>query len=255
MPIDYARRLTGRERTAKANRHLGWTLAFIAGATNAGAFLAVKQYTSHMTGMVSSMADYLVLGDVQHAVSAFCALMSFLFGAATSAILINYAKRRGLKSQYAMPLLLEAALFLLFGLIGGKLSAVHGVFVSVTVMLLCFMMGLQNAVISKVSLSEIRTTHVTGLVTDIGIELGKLMYWNRLQGDPVMHVSADRGRLLVLSVLVVAFVSGGIVGALGFQHFGYAMTLPLALILTVVASVPAVDDLREYLAKANDHSG
>jgi uncharacterized membrane protein YoaK (UPF0700 family) len=178
-------------------------------------------------------------------------LISFIVGAATSAILINYAKRRGLKSQFAMPLLLEAALLLLFGLIGGQLSAVRGVFVSVTVMLLCFMMGLQNAVISKVSRSEIRTTHVTGLVTDIGIELGKLVYWNRLQADASLHVVADRGRLLVLSLLVLAFLLGGIIGALGFQHVGYAMTLPLALILIVLASVPAIDDLRAHFA-SND---
>jgi len=62
MPIKYARRLTGRRRSADANRHLGLVLAFIAGAINAGGFLAVQQYTSHMTGIVSSMADNLVLG-------------------------------------------------------------------------------------------------------------------------------------------------------------------------------------------------
>ena len=50
MPIDYARRLTGRHRSTDTHRHLGFTLAFVAGATNAGAYLAVKQYTSHMTG-------------------------------------------------------------------------------------------------------------------------------------------------------------------------------------------------------------
>ncbi len=254
MPIDYARRLTGRDRTTRANRDLGWTLAFIAGATNAGAFLAVKQYTSHMTGMVSSVADYLVLGQLSLAAGALGALTSFLFGAATSAILVNYAKRRQLKSLYALPLLLEAALLLIFGVIGAQISMIQGLFVSATVMLLCFIMGLQNAVISKVSKSEIRTTHVTGLVTDIGIELGKLMYWNRLQTDDSLRVTADRERLLILSLLVMAFLLGGIVGALGFQHLGYAMTVPLALILVVVASVPAADDIRGYLTKAREQA-
>lgn len=57
MPLHYARRLTGRHRSGQANRHIGVVLTFVAGATNAGAFLAVHQYTSHMTGMVSSMAE------------------------------------------------------------------------------------------------------------------------------------------------------------------------------------------------------
>ncbi len=249
MPIAYARRLTGTDRTSAANRQLGWALAFVAGATNAGAYLAVRQYTSHMTGMLSSMADSLVLGDFQLAAAAFGALLFFLLGAATSAVLVNYARRRRLKSQFALPLLLEAALLLLFGVVGARLAAVQGLFVSATVLLLCFIMGLQNAVISKISRSEIRTTHVTGLVTDIGIELGKLLYWNRIQEDPSLHVVANRERLLVLSVLVLAFLLGGILGAAGFQHLGYATTVPLAGLLVLMAAVPAADDLRDYFTR------
>ena len=249
MPIDYARQLTGQERTTTANRQLGWALAFIAGATNAGAFLAVKQYTSHMTGVVSSMADFLVLGELRFAGAALGALVSFMCGAATSAIMINYAKRHALTSQFALPLLLEAALLLVFGLIGARLANFHGFFVSATVMLLCYIMGVQNAVITKISRSEIRTTHVTGLVTDIGIELGKLIYWNRLQKDASQHVTADRARLLVLTVLVTAFFLGGIFGAIGFQRMGYGATLPLALLMVLMAIVPAADDIRQLVAR------
>lgn len=244
MPIDYVRGLTGSERSTRANRHLGWALAFIAGATNAGAYLAVRQYTSHMTGVVSSMADHLVLGELDLAAGALGALVSFVCGAATSAVLINFARRQQLASQYALPLLLEAALMLVFGILGAQLSSVRGLFVPVTVMLLCFMMGLQNAVITKVSRAEIRTTHVTGMVTDIGIELGKLFYWNRPHADPALHVVADRARLAVLAMLVLAFFIGGVVGAIGFQKLGYAMTGWLAVILLLLAVVPAVDDLR-----------
>ncbi|HZD45747.1 MAG TPA: DUF1275 domain-containing protein, partial [Acidobacteriaceae bacterium] len=57
MPLFYLRRLTGSKRTESANRHLARYLAFIAGAANAGGFLAVRQYTSHMSGMVAAMAD------------------------------------------------------------------------------------------------------------------------------------------------------------------------------------------------------
>jgi uncharacterized membrane protein YoaK (UPF0700 family) len=249
MPIDYARRLTGRERSDKANRHLGFTLAFVAGATNAGAFLAVKQYTSHMTGIVSSMADDLALGHMALVLSALGGLMSFIAGAATSAILVNHARRRRLHSEYAFPLLLEAALLLCFGLLGARLSSIEGLFVPATVMLLCFMMGLQNAVISKLSNAEIRTTHVTGIITDIGIELGKLVYWNRheLPGQP--EVMANRPRLRLLSTLALSFFVGGVLGALSFNHVGYVATVPLALLLVALAAVPVIDDLRQHLRR------
>ncbi|HET7863627.1 MAG TPA: YoaK family protein [Burkholderiaceae bacterium] len=249
MPIDYARRLTGRHRSTDTNRHLGFTLAFVAGATNAGAYLAVKQYTSHMTGIVSSMADHLVLGEVELALGALGGLLSFIAGAATSAVLVNYARRRQWHSEFALPLLLEAVLLLCFGLLGAQLAAITGLFVPATVMLLCFMMGLQNAVISKLSNAEIRTTHLTGVITDIGIELGKLFYWNRHTPPDQRDVLANRDRLRVLASLSLSFFGGGVSGALGFKHVGYSVTIPLALVLVLLAGVPAMDDLRRYLAK------
>ncbi len=251
MPLDYARRLTGRERTPDANLHLGITLAFVAGATNAGAFLAVKQYTSHMTGLVSAMADDIVLGQIPLVLSALGGVLSFVSGAATTAVLVHLALRRGLHSLYALPLLLEAVLMLLFGLMGSQLADIGEEIVPATVVVLCFMMGLQNALISKMSNSEIRTTHITGMVTDIGIELGMLFYWNRLPASVSSPVLANRRRLGMLCALVGAFFVGGLIGALGFKHVGYAMTLPLALLLASLALVPAADDVRQRLGRSN----
>ncbi|MBP6097323.1 MAG: DUF1275 domain-containing protein [Methyloversatilis sp.] len=245
MPVNYARRLTGRKRTPGANRHLGLTLAFVAGAINAGGFLAVRQYTSHMTGIVSAIADDLALGNPVLVLGGLGALLSFLLGAGCSAVMINYSRQRDMHSEYALPLLLEAGLLLCFGLLGARLSHVPGLFVPVTVMLLCFIMGLQNAMITKLSRAEIRTTHLTGVLTDIGIEVGKLAYWNRASATN-QPVRADRDRLIVLVSLVMCFFVGGIAGAVGFSHVGYVSTVPLALLLVLLAAVPTADDVRHY---------
>jgi len=249
MPITYSRALTGRTRTTQGNRRLGYVLAFVAGATNAGGFLAVRQYTSHMTGIVSSMADNLVLGDRGVVLTGLGAVLSFLIGATTCSVLVNFARRRQMQSEYALPLLMEALLLLCFGLMGARLSWIEGLFVPVTVMLLCFIMGLQNAVITKISKAEIRTTHITGIVTDIGIELGKLFYWNAPGTAPQLPVRADRARLRVLSSLLAAFFFGGVLGAFGFKHLGYLSTVPLALMLVALASVPAFDDITELVRR------
>lgn len=55
MPAQFLRRLTGAERTQAANRQLGAVLAFVAGAVNAGGYLAVQRCTSHMTGMITDL--------------------------------------------------------------------------------------------------------------------------------------------------------------------------------------------------------
>src|SRR3990167_2192193 len=128
------RHLTGQHRTVDSNRRLGLLLAFNAGAVNAGGFLVVRLYTSHMTGFVSMLADNLILGN-----------MVLVFGL-VGAVTLNW------RTPFAVP---------------------------VTVLLLSFIMGLQNATVTKMSSSQIRTTHMTGVVTDLGIELGKMLYWNR----------------------------------------------------------------------------
>jgi len=245
--VDYVRTLTAQARSARANRHLGFALAGVAGAMNAGGFLAVHRYTSHMTGVVSSAADNLALGAGGLVLDACGAIVSFLLGAASTALLVNYGRRRGLASEFALPLLFEAELLLAFGVLGARLSSVRGLFVPATVMLLCFTMGLQNALVTKLSHAEIRTTHMTGIVTDIGIELGKLLYWNADKGsaNPARPpVTANRARLAVLCGLLGSFFCGGLAGALGFKRLGYGATVPLALLLCVLAIVPALDDLR-----------
>jgi uncharacterized membrane protein YoaK (UPF0700 family) len=188
------------------------------------------------------MADNLALGRWHDYLAGFGALLSFIAGAACSAILVNFGRRRHLHSEFALPLMTEALLLLGFGALGEKLSHVAGLFVPLTVMLLSFIMGLQNALITKLSHAEIRTTHITGLVTDIGIELGKMAYWN--SPDPSLPpVRANPTRLRVLLKLAVYFFCGGVIGALGFKLIGYLATLPLALLLVALAGVPTVDDL------------
>ena len=244
MPINTLRRLSGKERTAPANRQLSFCLAFVAGAANAGGFLAVHQYTSHMSGIVSSIPDQLAVGNVGLVLAAIGALLSFLAGAMTSSVLINWARHRDLQSEYALPLMLEAFLLLCFGLMGRYLAGQVWLFVPLTVMLLCFIMGLQNAPSTKATRSEVRTTHVTGLVTDIGIELGKMLYWNRSRAKgEMLYVASDQQRLRFMLILFALFISGGLIGALGFKHIGFSSTVPLAALLMVMALVPVVDDL------------
>lgn len=239
MPINYLTSLTSAERTARANLHLGASLAFNAGALNAGGFLAIGQYTSHMTGMLSSVADNLVMGRTSLVATALLSILSFACGAASAALLVNYSRRNSNRNVYTLPLLLEAILLLIFGLIGANLRMHELVNLSLTAVLLCYVMGLQNALITKISNAEIRTTHVTGLLTDIGIELGKLMYWNRgAENDSGHYVVANRRKLRTHVLLVTAFLGGGVAGALGFKHVGFISTIPLSIGLVILSSAP-----------------
>lgn len=244
--FEYSIRLTGKVRSDASNLALGAWLALVAGMVNSGGFLAFKTYTSHMTGLVSSMADNLVLGELNLVFGAAMAVFSFLLGSMSTAILVSFARRRSLKSLYAFPLLLEALLLLLFGAIASSFAVGSPFFWVSGVAVLAYMMGLQNAVITKVSGSVVRTTHVTGMITDLGIELGKLVYRNSDRPDSQLPVLADRRKLRALARLIGSFFVGGVVGAIGFLQLSVWFVLPISVLLFLLAIGPVYCDASNW---------
>lgn len=240
--------LTHRHRAPSTNRLFGRLLAFNAGAINAGGFLVLHVYTSHMTGFASQFADGLVMGNLPLLLGALGAILSFIAGASVCAMLVHWGRQHRLQSVYALPLLLEAALLFPFAIAGAMTLAWNTPFaVPTTVLLLAFIMGLQNAVGSKTSKGGIRTTHMTGNITDLGMELGKMLYWNRSARSGARRaVRHDAERLRTSGGLIVMFVVGGIAGAIGFQYLGFVCVVPLAAILLALSLPPLVNDVAAY---------
>lgn len=232
MPL---RRLTGRNRSTASNWQLAALLAFIAGTVDVSGYLALRQFTSHMSGIVATLAAHLGTRDLDILLQPAVVLGCFLAGAAFCAILVNWERRRNRESLFAVPVLLEALLLASLAL------PLKGHHILLTLCVLSFSMGLQNAIITKVSHAEIRTTHITGMVTDIGIELGKALYWNRTTGRVPVH--SERSRLLLLTMLVTLFFTGGTLGACAYPHVGFRLMIPLAILLAVPTILPIATDL------------
>lgn len=249
------RHLTSTHRTGVTNRALGYLMAFNAGAINAGGFMLLHVYTSHMTGFVSMLADNMILGNTSLVLSALGALLAFTTGAAVTAILVNWARHLRLRSTYALPLLLVALLMLAFGLLGAATMHWTTLFaVPMTVLLLSFMMGVQNATLTKMSHATIRTTHMTGVITDLGMELGKMLFWNRAGRHAPQYVQANWSRVRLFAGLLWMFLVGGLAGAWGFQHWGFVCVLPLALILIAVSLPPLWADARHWVQQRHSPS-
>ena len=247
LPFEYeVLTKVGEARTASLNRQLAWSMAFVAGAVNAGGFLAVAHYTSHMTGVASQMGDAGAVADYGVLLTALGMMIFFMAGAFASTVLVALGKRRGIRGRYAFSLLAESGLLLLFGYMGARLQA-HDVLdleLTVAVALLCFIMGMHNAVTTNISGAQVRTTHMTGNVTDIGIELAKLAYYNTARRGDTPKIMADRSKLKLVGLLLISFLVGGVVGALGFKHLGFKTVVPLAGFMCFLAARPALLELR-----------
>ena len=163
-------------------------------------------------------------------------------------VLISESGRRTDQIANALDLMLDRQTDgIVFGLMGANLAKTSAFLVPATAALLCFIMGLQNAMVTKISQAVVRTTHMTGVITDLGIELGKLLYWNRGRGDTDLEpVLANREKLRTHALLLASFASGGLGGALAFQWLSFAATVPLALLLAALAAVPIIDDLQAH---------
>lgn len=242
MPTTYLQALIARERSDKTNRDLGALLAFVAGAMNAGGLATLGQFSSHVTGALSRIGAHLAERDLSSLCACLILALSFLAGSVVSSLLVSWGRRMHLHSQYALPMLAEALLLCAFAIGGERLDALSGDMLPLPLTLLCLAMGLQNAMITKLSNAQVRTTHMTGILTDIGIECGKLLYWNRK--DDSMPIVANGAKLKILCILLLLFIAGAIVGAYAFLAFGHAAALPLSAVLALLSLGPLARDLR-----------
>jgi len=194
-------------------------LAFVAGMVNVVGYLGFEhQAITHLTGTTTLLGAALAQGQGGAALQLAGMVLAFVAGAALSGLLIQDNVLR-LGRRYGVALTLEALLLAaavpLFqrGLFAGPLLAAGAI-------------GLQNAMATTYSGAVVRTSHVSGMFTDLGIMIG-----HALRGLPLA-----RRRLWLCLVIISAFLAGGIAGALAFTNAGYA-ALYLPALLTGVTGV------------------
>ena len=181
----------------------GFTLTCIAGAINAVGFLGIHhQALSHLSGTGTILSTELALGRFAGAAHAALVLGWFFLGSVLSGMIISQSTLRAGRG-YGVALAGESLL-----LFGAAYFLGHGSnFGDYLAAMAC---GLQNAMTTSYSGAVIRTTHITGIITDLGIAAG-----HAARREPV-----DHRRVILFTVLVAGFLVGGVVGAFGFLAFG-----------------------------------
>jgi uncharacterized membrane protein YoaK (UPF0700 family)/anti-anti-sigma regulatory factor len=238
---------------------LAISLSWVGGFTNVIALMACGQFVSHVTGTTTMIARNLVTGDIKGMLFATFVWFTFLCGAILSALMTETAKRHGVASKYIRPIAVEAVLLTLFAL--AVHSSLHfslrGLYF--TAGLAALAMGIQNATITKISGAVIRTTHLTGVTTDLGLEGVAYLLWlgDRLRGrrweraGRVLRVSQRHPNLLrvaLLASVLGSFLLGAIIGCFSFlQWHEAAMALPIAFLgfIVLVDWRKPIADVRE----------
>ena len=193
----------------------GAVLAFSAGSVNATALLGFTNLSvSHVTGNVSLFSVALANFDVRRLLYVGACLLSFLAGAILSGFIIGQTSLK-LGKRYGRALYLEAGLLLL----SYFLYQQHDYLGQLTAAMAC---GLQNAMVATYSGAVIRTTHLTGLTSDMGAAIG-----NWLAGRPI-----SKPTLVFQAIIWYCFCGGGAVGAFLFDRISYgALIVPIVVVL------------------------
>jgi uncharacterized membrane protein YoaK (UPF0700 family) len=216
----------GEDRTSNIDLVLAGLLSSMAGALNAVGFLIAGSFTANMTGNISASADHFANGEFLIAASFLGLLVAFICGASMAALAIQIGERKRIRSIYALAIAVEAGILLLVGTALATASAnTHETFL---VIILSFVMGLQNAVTTMISRARVRTTHVSGMATDIGIELAALV-----AGKASRDVAVPK--LTLHSLTLACFAIGGIGGALLYQFVGSWLFVIAAFVLLLIA--------------------
>jgi uncharacterized membrane protein YoaK (UPF0700 family) len=223
---------------------LASVLPGVAGAVNASGMVALGVYTSNMTGNVAHVGDSLAQREFGTAGQILLVIGFFILGAMAATALIEQATRSRRSARYLVPLLVEALLIALFALLSMHADRAEKHWRFQTQELeatLCFAMGLQNAMVTRLSGAVVRTTHLTGITTDLGIKIVRLAYvWaDRLRGKPVL-AGPDIQRFKLLLTIWLSFLAGATVGPALFLLIGsMAMLLPV-FVLLLLALVDAL---------------
>jgi uncharacterized membrane protein YoaK (UPF0700 family) len=166
----------GNKRTLKDNLRLSAFLSFTAGMVNICGVLALGVLTTNVTGHFAYFSAAVQKHDFLYAFSFLFYILSFLSGSFLSSLITEYFIKKGKPWSHKPAIFLEIGLLLMIG-IAGDMHITTDIQKEWTANILLFAMGLQNAQVTSISNASVRTTHLTGLFTDLGIELSQLFYY------------------------------------------------------------------------------
>ncbi len=232
----------GKARKFRQNLGIASLLSFVAGVVNVVGFLAVQRLTTNVTGHFAFLVEEAAHTNFHQAIYYFLYIFSFFIGALFSRLLIELTSRFNEKYVFIVPVVVEIVILTGIALLSYDYVRENSDGISCT---LLFAMGLQNSLVTIISNSVVRTTHLTGLFTDMGIEVAQLFF----------KVEPKYRKKLVSSIelrltIIAAFFFGGITAGFAFPLFSIK-TLLIASSVLVIGLMVDYMTVRIRLAKIN----
>ena len=228
----------GKWRTYEHNLKLAALLSYIAGIVNISGVLSVKVLTTNVTGHFAFFAEEISKENYLASLAFLCYILAFLSGSFVSGFIIEMSMKNNRRITNALPMMIEISILLAIGIWGNYFK-----YNQLLACVLLFTMGMQNSLVTQVSQSTVRTTHLTGLFTDLGIELSQLFFYKEKAQQFVLKRSIYL-RLAIITFFFIGCVSGGFL-----YQIAELKTLLFAAMLLFIALFYDYIKLQFYIAK------
>lgn len=231
-------RQEGPARSVKQNCVVAGYLALVGGYVNCASFVLIGTFTSHVTGNVGRLGGAIALHDYGTAFDALTMVAAFFAGAFLTSMMTESRFFGRHSNAYGVALLTEASLLGVFLVWSAKVDRLG----AIQPLVLCTAMGVQNSLVTRLSGAIVRTTHLTGVITDLGIEAARWFRWwrgvlARRIGVALAFGSNPperplRDKILLLGTIAASFVIGAVAGAEASVHLARrAMAIPIVALV------------------------
>lgn len=223
----------GRTRTLKHNLRIASLLSFVAGIVNVAGFLAVQRLTTNVTGHFAFFVDEIFKLNFWQGFVYFLYIFFFFLGSFVSNLIVETISKTNDRFIYVIPTIIESLILLFLAVFGQFLISKNPNLLAYS---LLFAMGLQNSLVTTISNATVRTTHLTGLFTDLGIELSQLFFYKQKDQKDRLY-SSIKLRLTIITF----FFLGGLLGGILYSTLNLYV---LAIAATVLIIGIIYDDLK-----------
>lgn len=230
----------GKNRTSKHNLQIATILSFVAGIVNVVGFLSIKQLTTNVTGHFALFINDVANFEFWKGTIYFLYIFSFLFGSFSSSFLIEKLRENKKLNVFVLPTIIECVILISIALVSNIEEIKYPSLIACS---LLFAMGLQNSYVTRISNAVVRTTHLTGLFTDLGIEISQLFF-------PKMHPNGEKlkATIKLRIYIILFFFAGGLAG--GFLYSKVDLKLNSLIVGALILLISLFyDDLRYRLIK------
>lgn len=198
----------GKIRSFAQDMRLAVMLSFVAGVVNTTGVFALKTLTTNVTGHFAFFAEEFMQHEYASAFTFLLFTLFFLLGSFISSFLEEYLLTKKPEISHVVPLTIEMLILLGLGFYGSQTITTYDG--KLTAFFMLFAMGIQNSLVTNISKSTVRTTHLTGLFTDLGIELSQLFFYT--QEEEVKKLKTKiLLRLSIISFFFLGCALGGII--------------------------------------------